>query len=162
METVGATGLLNCKLMAADIKMCQGLGKKVLLGMSGAKELSNTTIPNKLKTKTLAMQLWDLFGAGIGIDPVFRPFGKVIVDGFDISNSVLLCINFSNPNQHTFDNEDNSTRNHNTFVSFAAPNHEHRYLKKILHVRCTSVSHSGQINPSGKYASHGFRFCVEV
>lgn len=101
MEKFGATRLLNCKFMAADTGKCQALGKKMLLGMGGAKELANTTIPNKLKAKSLATQLWDLFGAGTGIDPAFRPFGKVIVDGFDIGESLPLRITFSNPNQHT-------------------------------------------------------------
>lgn len=83
--------------------------------MGGAKEYSNT--PNKLKAKSLVMQLWNLFGVGTGIDPAFRPFGKVIVHGFDISKSVFLRINSSNPNQHTLDNEDHSTKNYNIFVS---------------------------------------------
>lgn len=97
--------------MAADIGKCQALGKKVLFGMGGANELANTTIPNKLKAKSLATQLWDLFGASTSIDPAFRPFS------FDIGESLPLRINFSNPNQHTLDNEDNNSKNYNTFVS---------------------------------------------
>lgn len=128
--------------------------------MGGAKEYSNT--PNKLKAKSLVMQLWNLFGVGTGIDPAFRPFGKVIVHGFDISKSVFLRINSSNPNQHTLDNEDHSTKNYNIFVSLLRQTMSTDTSKKKLHVRRTSVSHPGQINPTQKYASLGFRFCAMV
>lgn len=120
METVGGTGLLNCKFMAADIEKCQGLGKKVLLSMGGAREYSDTPIPNESKAKSLVMQLWDLFGAGTGVNPGLRPFGKAVVDGFDIGTFILLRSKPSSPNQHdqhNSDNEDHSTKNYNTFVS---------------------------------------------
>ena len=90
MASVGSTGLLNCNFMAEDIKICQDLGKKVLLSMGGVREYANTTIPNESDAKSLAMQLWDLFGAGTGVDPDLRPFGNAIVDGLDLGMSILL------------------------------------------------------------------------
>lgn len=98
--------------------------------MGGGKELANTIIPNKLKAKSLATQLWDLFGAATSIDPAFRPFGKVIVDSFDIDEFFPLRINFSNPNQYTLDNEDNNSKNYNTFVSLLCQIMSTNTLKK--------------------------------
>ncbi|MCJ1346034.1 hypothetical protein MMC31_004245, partial [Peltigera leucophlebia] len=120
MTNAGATGLLSCIYMAADIKKCQGLGKKILLSVGGAREYSQTAIPDKLKAKSLAKQLWDLFGTGTGVDPGLRPFGNATIDGFDIGVSFLLFSvlkTFNGTNQHIQDNEDHSTTNYVTFVT---------------------------------------------
>ncbi len=79
MEKAGAVGLT---LMMADMKKCQGLGKKILLRMGGAREYSDTAILNELKAQSLTKQLWDLFGTGNGIDPGLRLFGDATIDGF--------------------------------------------------------------------------------
>ena len=97
MKSAGATGLLTCPDMAYQIKQCQGLGKKVLLSLGGSKAKSE--FPNDLLASDFANQLWDLFGAGTGVDAGLRPFGDVTVDGFDV------------------DNEDNSKLGYSTFVS---------------------------------------------
>lgn len=72
-------GTLHCPLIAADIKTCQGLGKKVLLslgGASGAYGFSSETEGTQFASK-----LWNTFGNGP--DKSNRPFDDAIVDGFD-------------------------------------------------------------------------------
>lgn len=82
------TGILDCTTatapaipMANAIETCQFHGKKVLLSLGGA--LSNTTFANDTQASTFATTLWNLFGAGTG-SKVGRPFGEVLLDGFDI------------------------------------------------------------------------------
>lgn len=82
MQSAGATGLLSCPLLASYIAQCQKLGKKVLLSLGGA--TSDVALPHDENAKTIAKQLWNLFGAGKGEDPGLRPFGNVTLDGFDI------------------------------------------------------------------------------
>lgn len=90
MQSAGASKLLSCPDMASQIKQCQGLGKKVLLSLGGS--VAVTDLPNSSKATSFANQLWDLFGAGTGIDPGLRPFGDVRLDGFDVGKShVLSC-----------------------------------------------------------------------
>lgn len=82
MQSAGATGLLSCPLLASYIAQCQNLGKKVLLSLGGG--TSDVHLPDDENAKTVAKQLWNLFGAGKGEDPGLRPFGNVTLDGFDI------------------------------------------------------------------------------
>ena len=81
----GATGLLSCPKMATDIITCQGLGKKVMLSLGGAQ--SSTAFSSASQAQAFATQLWNLFGAGKGEDSNLRPFGNVVIDGFDIGES---------------------------------------------------------------------------
>ena len=98
MNAMGATGLQSCPTLAADIKTCQSMGKKVLLSLGGA--LATTAFSGgDDQASKFATTLWDLFGAGTGVDAGLRPFGDVKLDGFDV------------------DNEDHSTAHYNTFVS---------------------------------------------
>ena len=90
MESAGATGLLSCPDMASQIKQCQGLGKKVLLSLGGADAV--TAFPSDSKATDFANQLWDLFGAGTGVDAGLRPFGDVRIDGFDVGKSSILHV----------------------------------------------------------------------
>ena len=79
----GASGLLSCPGLGSQIKTCQSGGKKVFLSLGGAEAQSAFTSDDQA-TK-FATQLWDLFGAGKGVDAGLRPFGAdVKVDGFDI------------------------------------------------------------------------------
>lgn len=85
----GATGLIDCVSdgFANQVKSCQSIGKKVLLSIGGAVGHSETTIASEDDAVRIADTIWNLFGAG-GIDnetiQAIRPFGDVIIDGFDI------------------------------------------------------------------------------
>lgn len=85
----GATGLIDCVSdgFARQVKTCQESGKKVLLSIGGAVDYSETTIASEEDAVRIADNIWNLFGAG-GLDNetimAIRPFGDVVVDGFDI------------------------------------------------------------------------------
>ena len=81
----GATGLLSCPSMAADITTCQGLGKKVMLSLGGAS--GNSAFTSVTQAQSFATQVWNLFGSGTGDDSDLRPFGSTILDGIDIGKS---------------------------------------------------------------------------
>lgn len=90
MQSAGASKLLSCPDMASQIKQCQGLGKIVLLSLGGS--IAESAFSDASKATSFANQLWDLFGAGTGVDPGLRPFGDVRLDGFDVGRShVLYC-----------------------------------------------------------------------
>ena len=86
----GATGLLSCPTMAADITTCQGLGKKVMLSIGGS--TGNSAFTNVAQAQKFATQVWNLFGSGTGEDPDLRPFGSTILDGIDIGKSHFIRI----------------------------------------------------------------------
>jgi len=86
MTAAGATGLISCPNLAADITACQGLGKKVMLSLGGAEASSAFT--NDADATKFATTLWDLFGAGTGAKAGLRPFGTVSVDGFDVGKLI--------------------------------------------------------------------------
>lgn len=88
MQSAGASELLSCPDMASQIKQCQGLGKIVLLSLGGS--IAESAFPDASKATSFANQLWDLFGAGTGVDPGLRPFGNVRLDGFDVGRSHVL------------------------------------------------------------------------
>lgn len=95
-QKINATGLLDSPFLAKNITTCQTLGKKVLLSLGGASGTTNFT--SDAQASKFATNLWNLFGGGM-TDSDMRPFGKVVIDGFDI------------------DNEDHSTKYYNTFIS---------------------------------------------
>ncbi|KAL9046243.1 MAG: hypothetical protein Q9214_000870, partial [Letrouitia sp. 1 TL-2023] len=99
MASVGASGLLQCPALSADIKTCQSSGKKILLSLGGAE--STTAFSSAAEAQGFAAKLWDLFGGGGqgGDNSGLRPFGDAIIDGFDV------------------DNEDHSTAFYSAFVS---------------------------------------------
>ena len=84
----GATGLLSCPAMAADITTCQGLGKKVMLSIGGS--VGNSAFASVTEAQTFATQVWNLFGSGTGEDSDLRPFGSTILDGIDIGKSRFI------------------------------------------------------------------------
>ena len=88
MQSAGASGLLSCPDMASQISQCQSLGKKVLLSLGGS--LATSAFSSDSQASGFATKLWDLFGAGTGIDPGLRPFGDVKVDGFDVGEFWFL------------------------------------------------------------------------
>ncbi|CAO1605532.1 hypothetical protein XANCAGTX0491_009048 [Xanthoria calcicola] len=97
MQAAGASGLLSCPTMEDDIKTCQSLGKKILLSLGGAQ--ATTAFSSDTQAAEFATKLWNLFGAGAGESAEMRPFGRAVLDGFDI------------------DNEDHSTAFYNTFTA---------------------------------------------
>ncbi|KAI1627810.1 chitinase [Exophiala viscosa] len=83
----GMSGLLDCvgDGFAAEIAACQKLGKKVLISAGGAS--ADLAIPTAADATTLATTLWNLFLGGDGYKGKgVRPFGSVVLDGFDIDN----------------------------------------------------------------------------
>ncbi len=79
----GMTGLLDCTIdgFAAQVAACQAQGKKVLISAGGAS--ANLSIPSQKAAEEVAKTLWDMFLGGSGLKGV-RPFGDVVLDGFDI------------------------------------------------------------------------------
>ncbi|KAI9682155.1 MAG: hypothetical protein M1817_000209 [Caeruleum heppii] len=75
-----------CRFVAASIKDCQRLGKKVLMSLGGPD--TESTFTSELQAKQLARTLWNLFGGGTE-EPDLRPLGPTPLDGFDISNENL-------------------------------------------------------------------------
>ena len=87
-DAKGATGLLSCPTMAADITTCQGLGKKVLLSIGGS--VGNSAFSSVAGAQSFATRVWNLFGSGTGEDSDLRPFGSTILDGIDIGKSHFI------------------------------------------------------------------------
>ncbi|CCF60363.1 hypothetical protein KAFR_0J02990 [Kazachstania africana CBS 2517] len=77
--TFPGSTLLHCTQIAADIKTCQSLGKKVLLSLGGA--VGSYGFSSEAEAETFADTLWATFGEGSGVSN--RPFDDSIVDGFD-------------------------------------------------------------------------------
>ena len=79
----GANGLLWCPDLASQIEGCQNSGKIVLLSLGGSTAAYNT-FANSSQAESMASMLWNLFGGNSTTDVNLRPFGSVVVDGFDI------------------------------------------------------------------------------
>ena len=79
-----APGLKDCTTLASEILGCQQIGKKVLVSLGGY--IANSSFASDDQAELFAATLWNLFGAGTGDDPQLRPFGSVMIDGFDIDN----------------------------------------------------------------------------
>lgn len=92
-----APGLKDCSALAPEVSACQAMDKKVLLSLGGYN--SNTSFASDTQATEFARTLWDLFGAGTGLDVGLRPFGTdIVIDGFDL------------------DNENHSTEHYETFA----------------------------------------------
>ncbi|AOW04459.1 YALI0D22396p [Yarrowia lipolytica CLIB122] len=74
-----AGGLANCPAIAADIKKCQSLGKKVFISLGGA--VGSYGFTSDAGGANFADTLWNTFGGGTAAE---RPFGDAIVDGYDL------------------------------------------------------------------------------
>ncbi|KAL9620449.1 MAG: hypothetical protein Q9160_005034 [Pyrenula sp. 1 TL-2023] len=83
-----ATGLLDCTQdLAPEIQMCQNQGKKVFLSLGGAAGASGMIIGSEEEARERADVVWGLFGEPDGGEmDALRPFGDVVVDGFDDDN----------------------------------------------------------------------------
>lgn len=83
MTAANATGLSSCPDLANNITYCQNLGKKVFVSIGGAN--GNTSFASSSAANSSATVLWNTFGGG-NTNSTLRPFGSVVVDGFDIDN----------------------------------------------------------------------------
>ncbi|KAB8290772.1 hypothetical protein EYC80_008409 [Monilinia laxa] len=83
-----ARGLLYCPDLAREIKICQGVGKKVLLSLGGY--TGTIAFGSEEEAIEFAGLLWGLFGPWEGnelkVDEGLRPFGRIVLDGFDIDS----------------------------------------------------------------------------
>jgi hypothetical protein len=77
-----APGLLRCPDLAEQIETCQGLGKKVLLSTGGS--TGQIAFATDEEAVAFAKVMWELFGPLGALDEGLRPFGKSVIDGFDI------------------------------------------------------------------------------
>ncbi|KAF5099906.1 hypothetical protein D0Z03_000909 [Geotrichum reessii] len=77
----GCSGTLDvsCPDVAEDIKLCQSLGKKVLLSLGGA--AGTYGFSSDQQAINFASTLWNSFGGGKSTQ---RPFGTAVLDGFDL------------------------------------------------------------------------------
>ncbi|PQE18285.1 Endochitinase protein [Rutstroemia sp. NJR-2017a WRK4] len=77
-----APGLLRCPELAEQIEKCQGLGKKILLSTGGS--TGQIAFASDEDAVVFAKVIWGLFGPLGALDEGLRPFGKSVLDGFDI------------------------------------------------------------------------------
>lgn len=80
----GATGLMSMPEMARQIKTCQQMGKKVMLSIGGG--AGDVVFNNSIEAVLFANQVWQLFGGDTETLKDLRPYGDVILDGFDLGN----------------------------------------------------------------------------
>lgn len=85
----GTSSATTCPDLAANITSCQSAGKKVFLSMGGS---SSDIVFNSSSDATEAAEtLWNVFGAGSNNNATIRPFGNVIIDGFDFGKMHIEC-----------------------------------------------------------------------
>jgi len=78
-----APGLAYYPYLETDIVRCQAVyGKKVLVLMGG--EGSALALAGDEEARRVAGVLWELFGPVGEVEGRLRPFGGVVVDGFDL------------------------------------------------------------------------------
>lgn len=83
-----APGLSFYPTLESDISRCQTLhGKKVLLSIGG--KGNALPLADDQAAVAFADRMWELFGPAGRVDPGLRPFGSVVVDGFDLSTSAF-------------------------------------------------------------------------
>lgn len=77
-----APGLLSCPKLAQEIRECQETyGKKVLLSIGGA--TAGVYFGDAGEAKEFGDRLWGVFGPRGDVEEGLRPFGEVVLDGFD-------------------------------------------------------------------------------
>ncbi|KAF2629182.1 glycoside hydrolase family 18 protein, partial [Macroventuria anomochaeta] len=73
----------SCGYRSKEMSSCQGLGKKVFIGIGGAS--SSITFTSRQDAADAADKLWSLFGNTTS-PQVYQPFPDVSVDGFDLDH----------------------------------------------------------------------------
>lgn len=84
-SSANSTDTSLCHTRAADISLCQGLGKKIFLSVGGSS--SNITFETHQSAVDAAEKLWMLFGDDAS-SAVEQPFPGISVDGFDFGKLV--------------------------------------------------------------------------
>lgn len=69
-----------CSDLASQIKTCQSAGVKIIISLGGA--TGNYSLLSQAQAETTGQYLWDAYGKS-GNTTVQRPFGEVVVDGWD-------------------------------------------------------------------------------
>ncbi|KAI4859400.1 putative endochitinase CHI2 [Hypoxylon rubiginosum] len=75
----------NCDALSAAITTCQSVGIKVILSLGGA--TSSYSLSSQAEAESIGDYLWKAYGNS-GDASVQRPFGNVIIDGFDFDIEV--------------------------------------------------------------------------
>lgn len=85
---VGTTGVpQQCSDLASAISTCQAAGIKTIVSLGGA--AGSYSLESQAQAETIGQYLWDAYGKS-GNTTVQRPFGDVIVDGWDFDLEVDL------------------------------------------------------------------------
>lgn len=75
-----------CPDFAASVQACQSVyQKKIFISIGGSSR--GITFDGETGAKDAAEVLWNVFGAGTNV-PTWRPFGTLVVDGFDIGRFI--------------------------------------------------------------------------
>ena len=109
---VGTTGVPDlCDGLATAITTCQAAGVKVIVSLGGA--AGSYSLTSQAQAETIGQYLWDAYGDS-GNTTVQRPFGDVVVDGWDFDIEVnfgsdyyqylisTLRSNFASDTSHTY------------------------------------------------------------
>ncbi|KAI1774215.1 putative endochitinase CHI2 [Hypoxylon cercidicola] len=75
----------NCDALSSAITTCQSVGIKVILSLGGA--TSSYSLSSQAEAESIGNYLWNAYGNS-GNSNVQRPFGDVIIDGFDFDIEV--------------------------------------------------------------------------
>lgn len=84
-----------CPSFAAQVQTCQSVyNKKIFISVGGSSGV--IVFSNETAARDAAQVLWNVFGAGTAT-PSWRPFGNLVVDGFDIGMcyNCALCSSFN-------------------------------------------------------------------
>ncbi|KAI1761326.1 putative endochitinase CHI2 [Hypoxylon sp. FL1150] len=73
----------NCDSVSSAIATCQSVGVKVILSLGGA--TSSYSLSSEAEAESIGTYLWQAYAGGSGVE---RPFGDVVVDGFDFDLEV--------------------------------------------------------------------------
>ncbi|KAI1214550.1 glycoside hydrolase family 18 protein [Annulohypoxylon truncatum] len=76
----------NCDALASAITTCQSAGIKVLLSLGGA--TASYSLSSDSEAESIGNYLWQAYGNSGNSSGVQRPFGDVVVDGFDFDIEV--------------------------------------------------------------------------
>ncbi|KAI1453273.1 glycoside hydrolase family 18 protein [Annulohypoxylon moriforme] len=76
----------NCDALTSAIKTCQSAGIKVILSLGGA--TASYSLSSDSEAESIGNYLWQAYGNSGNSSSVQRPFGDVVVDGFDFDIEV--------------------------------------------------------------------------
>ncbi|KAE8377161.1 glycoside hydrolase superfamily [Aspergillus bertholletiae] len=82
------TQLLDCPQIAEDIKICQSLGRTILLSIGGA-TYNEGGFTSEAAAKDAAKLVWETFGP-VTNSSAKRPFGDAVIDGFDLDFEAVV------------------------------------------------------------------------